>query len=266
METRKRIHKKIITFLLLTFASSSASYWIMISRGSTRDVVMAWMWTPGIAAILTQLLFRGKLRDFGWGPGEVKYLLLGYGVPLAYSSAIYLLVWATGLGGFRAQSPLRLLMFATLGLAVACMAALGEELGWRGLLVAELAKITTFTNAALLTGIIWAVWHYPAVIFADYHSTVPRWFDLLTITISVFGMSILTAWLRVKSGSIWPAVLWHGGHNLFIQQIFLDMTADTGITEYFVDDFGIGVLLASVGIGYIFWRKRSELPSTPYAM
>ena len=145
------------------------------------------------------------------------------------------------------------------------MAALGEELGWRGLLVPELAKITTFSKTALLTGLIWAVWHYPAIIFADYHGVAPRWFDLLSITTSILGMSIFTAWLRLKSGSIWPAVLWHGGHNLFIQQIFLDMTVDTGLTEYFVDDFGIGVLLATVVLGYIFWRKRSELPSAGLA-
>jgi membrane protease YdiL (CAAX protease family) len=266
VETRKRIQEKIITFLLLTFAISSVSYYVMISRGSARDVVMLWMWTPGIAAIITQLVFRGKLRDFGWRLGELKYLLLGYGTPLIYASVIYLLVWATELGGFRPQSPIRLFMFATLGLVVACMSALGEEIGWRGLLVPELATITTFTKTALVTGIIWAIWHYPAIIFADYHTTAPRWFDLLIITMSVFGMSIFTAWLRLKSGSMWPTVLWHGGHNLFVQQIFLDMTVDTTITEYFVDDFGIGVLLASLVVGYIFWRKRSELPSTLHAV
>ncbi|MDH4209641.1 MAG: CPBP family intramembrane metalloprotease [Anaerolineae bacterium] len=141
----------------------------------------------------------------------------------------------------------------------ACLAALGEEIGWRGLLVPELAKMTTFTRTALLTGIIWAVWHYPGVIFAEYHSSAPRWFDLLNITISVLGMSIFTAWLRLRAGSIWPAVLWHGNHNLLIQSVFLRMTADTGVTDYFVDDFGLGVLLSSIAMGYIFWRKRREL-------
>jgi len=119
--------------------------------------------------------------------------------------------------------------------------------------------MTTFTRTALLTGIIWAVWHYPGVIFAEYHSSAPRWFDLLNITISVLGMSIFTAWLRLRAGSIWPAVLWHGNHNLLIQSVFLRMTADTGVTDYFVDDFGLGVLLSSIAMGYIFWRKRREL-------
>lgn len=260
-ESKKHIQKKIVTFILLTFAISSIFYYVMISTGTAQNVGGLWMWSPGIAAIISQLLFRGRLRDLGWRLGEVKYLLLGYATPLLYALVIYAAVWVTGLGGFRTPSPIRLLLYATIGFIVACIFALGEEIGWRGLLVPELAKVTTFTKTALVTGIIWAVWHYPAIIFADYHSEAPLWFDLSTITISVFGMSIFVAWLRLKTGSIWPAVLWHGSHNLFVQQVFLGMTTDTGLTEYIVDDFGVGVLLATLLLGYVFWRKRSELPS-----
>jgi hypothetical protein len=53
--------------------------------------------------------------------------------------------------------------------------------------------------------------------------------------------------------------LWHGNHNLLIQSVFLRMTADTGVTDYFVDDFGVGVLLSSVALGFFFWRKRGQL-------
>ncbi|NIN64146.1 MAG: CPBP family intramembrane metalloprotease [Anaerolineae bacterium] len=255
-----RTQKKIVTFVLLTFAISSISYYVMIRTGTARSVALWWMWTPAMAAILTQLLFRESLREFGWRPGRARYLLLGAVIPLLYAVVIHGTAWVTGLGRFRMQSPVRLLVFATVGFVVACWAALGEEIGWRGFLVPEVAKITTFTRTALASGIIWAVWHYPAVIFADYSSGASVWFDLFTLTMGVMGMSFFVAWLRLKSGSIWPAVLWHGAHNLFIQQIFLDMTTDTGVTRYVVDDFGLGVLLSVLILGYIFWRKRSELP------
>lgn len=39
--------------------------------------------------------------------------------------------------------------------------AAGEEIGWRGFLVPELAKGLPFTAVALVSGIIWAAWHYP---------------------------------------------------------------------------------------------------------
>jgi len=43
------------------------------------------------------------------------------------------------------------------------------------------------------------------------------------------------------------------------------MTVDTGVTGYFVDDFGIGVLPSSLVMGYVFWSKRSDLPNTTIA-
>jgi membrane protease YdiL (CAAX protease family) len=264
--------KRIIVYLVLTFGISSIFYVYMASTGSAASAALPWMWSPGIAAIITQLLFRHRFRDLGWRPGPVRYLVLGYVIPWIYGLAIYATVWVTGLGGFQPRplvlggSPLpffvSLFAMALLGLLPACGSALGEEIGWRGLLVPELAKITTFGRTALLTGLVWAVWHYPAVLFAEYHSLAPRWFDLLSITVSVFGMSVFTAWLRLKTGSIWPAVLWHGNHNLLIQSVLLRMTVDTGATAYFVDDFGLGVLVSSILLGSVFWRKRCELPTT----
>jgi membrane protease YdiL (CAAX protease family) len=177
MAALRRSSKKIITYLALTLAISSFSYYVMISTGSAQSVVVPWMWSPGIAAIVTQLLFRDGLRAFGWRPGPLRYLILGYAAPWIYGLLIYTIVWVMGLGGFQAR-PLvlpgmpmpfvvGLVAMSILGLLPTCATALGEEIGWRGLLVPELAKITTFTRTALLTGIIWAVWHYPAVLFAS---------------------------------------------------------------------------------------------------
>jgi membrane protease YdiL (CAAX protease family) len=231
----------------------------MFSMGTARKVGGFWMWSPGIAAILTKFIFREKLQDIGWQLGERKYLILGLAIPFLYASMIYSLVWVTGLGRFTPQPIIKMLIFVTVGLVVACVTALGEEIGWRGFLVPELNKIMPFTNVALMTGLVWAVWHYPAIIFADYNSETPIFIQLGLITVAVIGFSIFSAWLRIKSGSIWPAVLWHGGHNLFIQQIFLSMTSNTGITDYFVDDFGVGVFLAASILGIVYWRKRVEL-------
>jgi membrane protease YdiL (CAAX protease family) len=227
------------------------------------------MWCPGIAAIITQIVFRGKLSDFGWRLGETKYLVLGIMTPFMYGLTIYGFVWVTGLGGYQPPTLgignnelpgfLAFSVITLMGLIPACLAALGEEIGWRGLLIPELMRITSFTKATLITGTIWAAWHYPAIIFAEYHNEVPLWFNLTTLTVSVFGLSVFTAWMRMKTGSIWPAVLWHGSHNVLIQTAFLRMTTDTGFTEYFVDDFGLGLVLTSLILGYIFWRKGKEL-------
>jgi membrane protease YdiL (CAAX protease family) len=251
---------RVVVFLVLTFLLASGPYIMMARTGSTRDYVLLWMWSPGIAAIGTCLLFRQDLRSLGWKLPSPRFALVGLAIPLGYSLLIYGVVWATGLGGFQGQPAARIFLFITLGLVAACLAALGEEIGWRGFLVLELTRRLSFSKAAAFTGVVWAVWHYPAVLFADYHSQSPRWFDLLSLTVTVIGLSFFVSRLRLASGSIWPCVIWHGAHNLFIQQIFYDLTVPSTLTHYFIDDFGIGVLLASLVLGVSAWivQNRSE--------
>ena len=249
---------KVITFIILTFTISSIFYIIMYSTGSTRDVGAVWMWSPAIGAILTQWLFHGNIRNIVLGLGNKKYLLFGLMVPFFYASVIYGIAWITGLAGFH-KPTLAYLLFLPIGLIAACLAALGEEIGWRGLLVPELSKLTTFSKTVLLTWAIWSIWHYPAIIFADYHSQAPRWFDLLTLTVTILGLSCFTTWLRLKSGSIWAVVIWHGAHNLFIQEAFIHMSTDTPLSKYVIDDFGIGLVLVSLMLGFVCWKRRFEV-------
>lgn len=251
--------RKVATFVLFTFTISAVFYVVMFVTGSARDVGVLWMWSPGVSAIVTQWLFRGRVHDFGWGAGSKKYWLWGLTVPLLYACVIYGMAWFTGLAGFRPPT-LAFVASIPVGFVAACIAALGEEIGWRGLLIPELYRLTTFTKASLLTGIVWAIWHYPAVVFADYHSQAPRIFDLVTLTVTVLGLSLFTAWLRLRSGSLWPVVLWHGAHNLLIQGVFLHLSTDVGPTEYVVDDFGLGVMFAALILGYVCWSKRLALP------
>lgn len=255
--------KKIIAFLLLTSVFSSIFYYLIISSGSSKasGYGAGLMWCPGIAALVTQFLFQGNVRGLGWQLGKPKYLVLGYAIPL-YTIVPYVIVWITGLGGFRPKSPLALLFAATLGVIPAGLAALGEEIGWRGLLIQEISKITSFTKATLITGFIWAIWHYPWIALADYNSGKALWFELPCFTLLVFGISFSINWLRLKSGSLWPVVLLHAVHNIFVQHILNSMTTDTGFTWYLVDEFGIGVPIVSLVVAYFFWRKRSELPGT----
>ena len=49
----------------------------------------------------------------------------------------------------------------------------GEEIGWRGLLVPELVKVTSFTKTALIIGIVWAAWHIPGIFLADLSGDTP---------------------------------------------------------------------------------------------
>lgn len=274
-------HQKIWVYLILVFAFSSVFYYRMITSGSISGYTFPLMWCPAVAAMLTQLLFQRNLRGLGWGRGQVRYWWVGYGLPIGYGLVAYSIIWLTGLGRidltiFRQQAlqqvdlPLQSLVLYLLGyllimttgvLAVGCVQALGEEIGWRGFLVPALYQHYSFTQTSWISGLIWVLWHSPLILFADYNNAgAPRWFGLLCFVVMVLGVSFVFAWLRLKSGSLWPAVLLHASHNLFIQMVFTPLTIDTGYTAYVIDEFGIGLALVLALLGYWVWQQQDALP------
>jgi uncharacterized protein len=273
--------KKILVFLLLTFGFSSIFYFVIIRSGTLSASALGLMWCPGIAALSTQLIFQRNVRGLGWGFGKAKYLLAGYGLPLLYALVTYTVIWIFGLGrlsvtefaqtvstqyGLTVGNPLVftvvvILVMALFGFVISCLSALGEEIGWRGLLVPELAKEYSFGAVAVISGGIWALWHFPIILFADYITPgLPRWYALICFAVMVLGISFAFAWLRLKSGSLWPAVFLHASHNLFIQQIFTPLTRPSGpATVYWIDEFGLGLALAAAAVAFLFWRRRNAL-------
>lgn len=266
---------KIAIFLLLTFALS-AGLWVPIIRGGDLNIggglyILALMWCPAIAAIVTRLIAQRNLRGQGWGVGRIKMLAIAYGLPLAYAAPVYLLVWAAGIEGFDpapwgsdGQSPLAgLALLFSLGVLMSVVSATGEEIGWRGLLVPELAKLTGFRNLSLISGAIWGLWHMPLILFANYHGEgTSTLYSLGCFLVMIVGLSFLMAWLRLSSGSLWPAALLHATHNLFVQGVFDGATVNGGPPDYWVGEFGAGLAL-TIGISaYILTRNYSPSVSS----
>jgi len=264
--------RRIIMFLVLTYALSAIFYVPIASTGKLKALpVLGLMWCPGVAALITRLVTQRNLRGTGWGWGKTRWQVLSYVLPAGLGLVVYGLVWATGIGGlnpgqliknaggFSQSVPVILTVFTTVGLLQGMFFALGEEIGWRGLLVPELAGITSFTNTALISGAAWAVYHYPLILFADYNSGAPKWYALLVFTWMVFAASFGFAWVRLRSGSLWTAVILHASHNLFVQSIFDALTEDRGITKYVTTEFGIGLAIAYSVVAWVCWTKRGEL-------
>jgi len=283
IESSRRTVDKMITYVVITFALSSVFYYLIISRGGLTGTggmyTAGLMWCPGIAATATQIVHHDSVRDLGWSRGKTRYQVLSYLIPLLYASVAYGLVWMTGLGGFSSaelvkglaaqfglQQPAWLIVIGyliavvTLGTVASCITALGEEIGWRGFLVPNLAKLTTYPKVALISGVIWSVWHYPLLFFAGYNGGTSAWYGAACFTVMVIGLSFAFAWMRLKSGSLWTGVFMHASHNLFIQRVFDPLTTDTGPTKYITGEFGVALALISLVVAYVFWKKRAELP------
>jgi len=231
------------------------------------------MWSPGLAALITQLITRGSLRDLGWTLGSIHWLGIAFLLPLVYALPVYAFTWLTGLGKFPDPSRLAklaekysstrpvitimifLLVSLTVDMAGPLISALGEEIGWRGFLVPELIKMTSFTQTALISGIIWAIWHMPAIFLADYRNqNIPVVYSVACFTVMIIAISFPFAWLTLKSSILWPAVLLHACHNQFIQGIFDKLTGKTKLTPYITGEFGGGLALTGLIAAYVFLR------------
>jgi len=266
---------QIRMFLVITFALTIVCCYPLIRAGDMYLAggvyVMGIMWSPGIAALVTCLVYQRNLRGLGWGLGRVSYLLAGYLIPLGAALIVYSTVWVTGLGEFRVteyfgintagtfgvENPgfgVSLAIMLTGGLFLRMILALGEEIGWRGFLVPRLATVVSLKRAAILSGVIWAIYHLPGLLLLQYHSgSRPR--SVVCFTIMAIAASVIMAWLRMRSGSLWTAAVFHSSHNLAIQGIFNGLTEKTGATEFFIDEFGIGMAMVYTVAAIWFWRR-----------
>ena len=259
--------RKIRIFLLLVAVLVGSCYVWMFRSGHLGQLgVSLLMWMPGVAAILTQLITTRSLKGLGWRPRTAKLLGLALVLPLLYALPVYGLTWLAGLGqfdpaGWSAEAggiavlpALGLLL--TAGLLQSLLTATGEEIGWRGLLVPQLAKVTTVRNVWLISSLVWLLFHVPLILGGSYHAEgSPMWFSLLCFALLVFGMSAIMAWLRLVSGSLWPPALLHASHNLLVQGIFDVGTRPGPSSPYVTGEFGAG-LAVTIGVaGWLLWRR-----------
>jgi CAAX protease family protein len=265
MDTRPHdTRAELTTFLVLTFGLSGIFYWSIISAGSLGAngglFVLALMWSPGVSALITRLVFQRNLRGQGWGLGSPKWLGLAYVLPLLYATAAYGIVWLTGLGAVDlGRFKPGIAMFVVVGSLQSLMSATGEELGWRGFLVPTLSRTMSFGRVSIVSGAIWAIWHMPLIIFADYNGGTPTWYSVLCFAAMVVAMGVPFAWLRLRSRSVWPAAILHASHNLWVQGFFDRVTVDTGPTKWLIGEFGAGLAI-TIGItALVFWRARASV-------
>ena len=280
---KARSWKKVAFFYGMTLLFSGVFEALDLRAPGNITLITGMMWCPALSAVLTQWVFGDSVRGLGWSWGSGRYQIWAYVIPLFYALPVYVIVWFTGLGGFydtvfvaRVSKEFGLsglpmaagligyfLLAATAGFIPKTARALGEEIGWRGFLVPELAKVTNFAGVGFISGILWAAWHFPSILFGNYNAGTPSWYALTCFTVMVVAGSFIAAWLRLRSRSVWPAAILHGSHNLFIQLILTPVTVDTGWTAYVIDEFGAGLAVTNVIGAIIVWRRRAELGPIP---
>ena len=263
----RNLNKQLPVFFAFLCLFSAASYALVIhSRHLDAPLSRFTMWCPGFAALCTCLFLRIPVGSLGWGWPAPRFLKLAYFLPLIYAAPVYLITWRTIHGTFSLESfeatmstmyglgtwpvfgtfAVALPLLFTVNVIATCVWALGEELGWRGFLFPRLHQRFGFHSASLISGSIWAVWHFPGLLWADYNVGTNRFFAMTCFTVGVVAMAYIMGYLRLRSGSIWPCVLIHASHNTFVQGIYDQLTAPVGVAKYITSEFGAGLALSIV--------------------
>ena len=228
-----------------------------LSEGSVMWIL--WSFTPTEAALIMLLVVTrdGYTRE-GWKSLGLHRLGLSvwwiaFGVTLLVTVAASAIVWATPLASFAIPEGgvidpiIQFLIFV--GIFTVSF-VLGEEIGMRGYLQPHLMSLGR-NRALFLVGLVWGTWHMPLVFLVpavDFPTgNLLLFFPLFYGTI--VAASFIYGYLRIYTGSVWPASIAHSVHNAgwSILGAFTLITASPILVNvYLLGDFGILILIGAV--------------------
>ncbi|WP_419865555.1 CPBP family intramembrane glutamic endopeptidase [Bhargavaea cecembensis] len=152
---------------------------------------------------------------------------------------------------FLFEQEKELVLLFVVGLTVASLSALLEEVVWRGNLHHHLRKNHSLFQTAAITAAVWSLWHLPIAVFYKGYGD---WFMGITAYMGLlFLISITLTYVREVGRSVIPAAVLHGMLNVF----YLSGGLQSGSAEQ--EELSKFLLYAVVmGMMAITYGKRSN--------
>jgi membrane protease YdiL (CAAX protease family) len=236
--------KPIWQFIGLTILISAIPYYFMLSENDKESAwVLALMWSPALAAITLKGINKENLfKHLQWSFfKKIHYLFLFSLIPFIIQIVSILLVLLFGFGEFdssfisltegnvairkvallfgaEAQSiwlfiPHFLISFFVGSLAYMFL-TIGEEYGWRGYLQSYLVDAFGFKKGIVVLGIVWGLWHAPAIIFlGQNYPSYPIIGAFILMPIMCILLSFVFASFFSLKNNIWIPVILHSSLN-----------------------------------------------------
>jgi len=231
----------------------------------------------GIAPIASALVMKFLLRDevsLGFTPalkGHGRWYALSV---LAYPVSIAIVVALGTLLGASATTSFTTPAFVTamIPLAVTFLIfAFFEEVGWRGYLAPKIYGLNDALLGHVLVGVIWASWHLPYLRELWAHTSEGLVTLLPRFILGTIVFAVVYGEIRIRTGSVWPAVLMHWIGNTFANTLLIG-SAHGGFVSFvpgkeWLGSFGVeGVLMiAFFGLlgGVLYLRRRGQSETQP---
>ena len=139
------------------------------------------------------------------------------------------------------------------GITINALIAFGEEIGWRGYLLKQFAG-KKFLTTALIIGAIWGLWHAPLILMGHNFPKHPV-IGVLIMTLSCICLAPIVQYIRIKSGSVIAAAIFHGSFNAFATFVAFPLNRFDDLLTNPMGLAGIVVVLITIGVLYLFDKK-----------
>ncbi|MFC5816274.1 CPBP family intramembrane glutamic endopeptidase [Nonomuraea harbinensis] len=162
-------------------------------------VLAAWLGVPALVALAAALSVAAGLLTLdldGLSLSRAQLEAQNVPVPAGLSTGVVI----------------QLVVGVVAGPLLNAIPSLGEEWGWRGYLVPRLTGARGVVAGLVLSGAIWGLWHAPLTLLGYNYPNLGAGAALYFTGFCVVA-GVVLGWLRLRTGSVWPAVVAHGSLN-----------------------------------------------------
>ena len=253
----------IFSVLVLLMAMGVALLIRILELAPSGKLWVLWSITPTAAALVMLLVVtRDGYSKEGWKSLGLHRLGLNvwwiaFGGTLLITVAASAVVWATPLASFVVPEGGIIDPILSFLIQVAILAltfSLAEEIVMRGYLLPKLLPLGR-SRALFLSGLVFATWHMPLILLTPVFPVGNKLISLPLFYGTVVAASFFFGYLRIYTGSTWPAAIAHAVHNAAWGTLgaFTATSSAVVVNKYLVGDYGllifIGAVIGAVWVG-----------------
>lgn len=151
------------------------------------------------------------------------------------------------------------------GLATMTLIAMAEEIGWRSYLLPRMQELLPRRRAAIVVGFCHGLFHLPLILFTStYDSVGSRWVVAPMVVLSLTSAGVFYAWLKDRSGSVWPVAIGHTFANLTFDWGFAALATTTPASLAFVaGETGVATLAVAVVLAAVLLTTAKVWKTPP---
>ena len=270
---KKKILLQIGVFLLISFGLMYVFGWKTYAVILEGGKVTGWdnlcyyiaAFSPAIGCIAVRYIFHEGFRDdilFPKFTGHFLPYLLSVVLPIMFGMLNCIFITLSLGAGFTIKAEggilevVAALSIYSANIYMSCFILIGEEFGWRAFLYDKLEKLIGLNGSIVIGGIIWGLWHVPALVSAglNFGKGSPGFpiTNILLMCIFCIGGGAMLQMLRKMTDSVVAPIIAHAVIDTICNPL-ATMFLSTENAEGKMFQMGCCMVMSSLVIGIPCW-------------